>query len=1084
MRIILDLQGAQSESNPCDIRQDGLDLAQGIARNRGQHEVLIALSGLLPNRIESLRAAFADSIPQQNIHIWQAPGPVRRNDPANEARRQSAELIREAFLLHLAPDIVHLDNPFPDLCDDGVISIGRFDDRTPVSVMLFEFNQLPALEHQRDRNPHFARRHDRRQRDDLQRASLFLAVSEYAARDGIEQLALSPARILTIDKINDDAQDVWDRAARQLIARWEELVQRSAPKGPPALLTRHKPKLAFVSPLPPERTGIADYSAELLPALAQHYDIEIVVDQDQVDLHGLETSYRCRDPNWLRTNARNIDRVLYHVGNSRYHHHMLDLVEEIPGTLVLHDFYVSHLLAWLELVAGAKDAWTQALFQAHGYSAVRERYTDIESAKQHYPCNFHFLQHAQGIITHSAYCQHLTGHWYANDLKQLWAVIPLLRSPAQPFDRNAARRKLRYHENDFIVCSFGFIGDTKLNHRLLDAWLQSDLAHDPRCQLIFVGQNHSGDYGNAFARQIRQSSTRDRIRITGYASADDFRTYLQSADLAVQLRAQSRGETSAAVHDVMNYGIPLIVNANGALAELDRVAVQLLPDRFEDSDLVDALQSLRRSQTLRARLSERARQVIQHQHSPAACARHYAEAIERFHHGSRKGTNGLIQAIADAAPQGQSDEALCDLAHSISLSLPERRPAKRLLLDVSGTANNDLKTGIERVAKALTLALIDAPPSGYRAEPVYLSDQGGRWHYRLASCFTLSLLGCPTTVLSDEVVEPDNGDILVGLDLSGDRLIAAEQSGLFRAYRARGVSVYFMVHDLLPVRMPEVFPPGADETHKRWLRAISTFDGAICTSQQVADELRAWQMEQGIDHHGRRPFHIGYSHHGADFNRRPANDGGCSFTPNPLKELGGKPCFLMVGTIEPRKGHLQAIEAFTQLWAKGHDITLVIVGREGWTDLPNGLRRTIPETLFRIRSHPEQNQRLFWHEDVGDEDLAQLYGASSCLLVASRGEGFGLPLIEAAHHHLPIIARDLPVFREIAGDSAYYFSGDGANDLAFAIQHWLSLRKAGTHPDSHSISHVTWRQSAARLSALLPIATPRPVLEAEQSDSR
>lgn len=86
--------------------------------------------------------------------------------------------------------------------------------------------------------------------------------------------------------------------------------------------------------------------------------------------------------------------------------------------------------------------------------------------------------------------------------------------------------------------------------------------------------------------------------------------------------------------------------------------------------------------------------------------------------------------------------------------------------------------------------------------------------------------------------------------------------------------------------------------------------------------------------------------------------------------------------------------------------------------------------------------RLFWPQGVRDETLEQVYRSARALLAASEGEGFGLPLIEAAQHGLPIIARDIPVFREVAGEHAYYFGGEDAQTLADALRVWLSLGDA------------------------------------------
>ena len=179
-----------------------------------------------------------------------------------------------------------------------------------------------------------------------------------------------------------------------------------------------------------------------------------------------------------------------------------------------------------------------------------------------------------------------------------------------------------------------------------------------------------------------------------------------------------------------------------------------------------------------------------------------------------------------------------------------------------------------------------------------------------------------------------------------------------------------------------------------------------------------------------------------------------------LTQLTSYPSFLMVGTIEPRKRHDQVLESFSLLWELGVNVNLVIVGKQGWGC----------ETLVeRLRSHSEKGKRLFWLVNISDEYLKMIYESCTCLIAASEAEGFGLPLIEAAQHKLPIIARDIPVFREVSGNHAFYFTGLDAEDLAKAIQEWLTLHTQGQNPSSGGISWLTWRQSAQQLlAAILP----------------
>jgi glycosyltransferase involved in cell wall biosynthesis len=1249
MRIVIDMQGAQTESRFRGIGRYSQSFAQAIVRNRGEHEIFLALSGLFPDTIEPIRAAFDGLLPQENIRVWHVPGQVAEENPGNDARREVAELIREAFLASLLPDVIHISSLFEGYVDDAVTSIGRFDRVTPVSVSLYDLIPLLNPDYYLKSNPRYAQYY-RRKVEHLARAAIHLAISEFSRQEGLAHLDVPASRIVNVAtaiepcfcplRIDDatvtqlsqkfgmnrpfilytggaderknlprliqayavlpaqlragyqlllagkmpegniaefkhlaksaglkpdelcftgyltdeeliqlynlcelfvfpswhegfglpaleamacgapvigantsslpevidlavalfDPLDVksiaakmahglqdeafravlrdhglqqaqrfsWDESGKRAITAWESLPksEAEAQQKPVFQLAERKPRLAFVSPLPPERTGIADYSSELLPALAAHYDIEVVVAQDRVDAPWVNRHCKVRNVSWFRAHAGEFDRVLYQVGNSPFHQHMLRLLREIPGTVVLHDFYMGGLMAWLEEHAGEKNAWTDALYASHGYTAVRERFINAEAAKRKYPVNLHILQHAQGLIVHSEYSRNLAQKWYGESFKA-WKIIPHLRSAAGAFDKAAARKQLDIEENAFVICSFGFLDSTKLNHRLINAWLGSALAGDARCNLIFVGENHGGDYGSSLTQTIRSSGLGNRIRITGFASSEIFQQYLIAADMAVQLRTHSRGETSGTVLDCMNLALPLITNANGSMAELDSEAVWMLPDEFVDADLTDALEKLWRQPEKRQTLGARAREIILSSHAPVECAHRYAAAIEHFYRCAKTATPALISTITAQSSFVPSDAELRHLAVTISANQPLFRPAKRLFLDVTATCRNDLKTGIERVARALLLALLEAPIKSYRIEPVYLSDGGGKWHYRKASRYTLGLLACPQDALDDESIEPETGDVLLGLDLSGDMLVQAEQSGLFVNYRNKGIPVYFMVYDLLPIRMPETFPPGADESHAKWLEAISKFDGAICISKAVADDLASWQVEAGVDRKNRRPFLLGWSHLGADMANSAPSHGLTENAEYILLQLRSRPSFLMVGTVEPRKGYMQTIGAFTQLWREGVDVNLVIVGREGWQGLPDDMRRDIPQTIEQLRIHPELNKRLLWLNGISDEYLEKVYAASTCLIAASYGEGFGLPLIEAAQHKLPIFARDIPVFREVAGDAAFYFSGTQPEELASILKNWLTIHSAGSQPKPENMSWLTWKQSAERLMKII-----------------
>ncbi len=805
-----------------------------------------------------------------------------------------------------------------------------------------------------------------------------------------------------------------------------------------------RPKLAFISPLPPENSGVSNYSGELLPELARYYDIEVIVVHPVISDTWVNTYCPIRSVAWFKEHAADYERVVYQFGNSPFHTHMFALLQDHPGVVVLHDFFLSSVLAYEEGTGVMPGAWTNALVQSHGYRAVKDSFgvNGIEFAKNAYPCNLAVIREARGVIVHSEYSRQLARQWYGPHAADDWAVIPHLRTPVVTYDRIAARQVLGIDEAAFLVCSFGFIDPTKLSHRLLDAWLASRLRNDPDGILVLVGGNHPGDYGTQLSESIRNSGFQDRIRITGWADDATYRHYLQAADVSVQLRGLSRGETSGSVLHCLNYGLPTIINANGSMADLPTEVAWKLADTFDNADLVTALEALWENTDMRHKMGAAAREFIRTQHDPKQCARQYADAIETTYNEPLIGP------------------------HVNALALSDKLRPRQLLVDVSNIARHDLRTGIERVVRAQVLALLNHSNDGLRVEPVLFINDDGEPQYRYARSYTCEILGIDSAKLADAPITINAGDIFYAPDFAPQDVIVAARSGLYAKWKASGVSINFLIHDLLPILRPDFFPDHTNRLHAEWLDCIAeNADQLICISHAVAADVRTYLRQP--KHLGTHSPEITVIYHGADIDASAPSLGMPENTDMLFAKIAATPSFLMVGTIEPRKGYLQTLAAFEQLWDAGEQVNLIIVGNEGWTALAQHERRTIPVIIDQLQHHPELGKRLFWLEGISDEWLQKLYAASTCLLVASEGEGFGLPLIEAAKYKLPIIARDLPVFHEIAQENATYFSGLATSDLVDVVRKWLLLRANGTVPTSTAIHWNSWAENADELTAIL-----------------
>ncbi|MGZ5201023.1 MAG: glycosyltransferase [Telluria sp.] len=833
-------------------------------------------------------------------------------------------------------------------------------------------------------------------------------------------------------------------------ALWTTLAATAAERRPRADSGR-KPRLAYVSPLPPEKSGIADYSAELVPELAKYYDMELVIGQDTVDDARL-AGFPLRDAGWLREHAGELDRVLYHFGNSHAHKHMFELIRDVPGVVVMHDFFLSGVLDNLEREEYLPHAFMTALYEAHGFPGLyKHRKEGRNAAIWTYPVNKGVLDAATGVIVHSEFSRQLARDWYGEQAADDWRTIPLLRGkPDAALARAAARAKLGFAESDFVICTFGMLGRTKLNEELLDAFLASPLGQDTQCKLVFVGANDPGLYGAGLAKTIADSGAKARISITGFVDAATYADYLAACDAAVQLRTSTRGETSAAVLDCLLYGVPTIVNAHGSTASMPDDLLIKLPDQFTGEQLVHALVQVRIDTGLCAGLSARALAHMQAEHAPQHVGELYRDAIEYFASDSR---NAHYRAAIRASAPLCKNAGLPALAARIAFNRAPA-PPRQLLVDVSAMVQSDLKTGIQRVVRSVLLALIADPPPGYRVEPVF-SHGGGRG-YQYARQWALKLVGETGLVLEDAPVDMRPGDIFFGLDLFTNGTSQNEE--VLLSMRARGVEIYFCVFDLLPMLRPDVFPFGTEQYFGDFLRTVhKVSDGVVCISRAVADELAGWIAQQGLERSA--PLKLGWFHLGADIGASAPSAGLPPDAGKVFAALAERPSFLMVGTVEPRKGHTQAVAAFELLWQRGVDVNLVIVGKQGWM---------VEKLAEHMQAHPEKGARLFWLPGISDEMLLKLYAKSSALLAPSEGEGFGLPLIEAAQHDIPIVARNLPVFREVAGEHAWYFEGLLPADLADAVEQWLALHKEGKAPVSSGMPWMTWDQSARQvLDALI-----------------
>lgn len=977
MKIVIDMQGAQTESRYRGIGRYALSFAQAVARNRGDHEVFLALNGLFLDTIDPIRDAFVDLLPQNNIRIWTALGPVKASDAANASRRCIAEIAREAFLRSLNPDILHVTSLFEGFWDDAVTSIGTYDHNTPVSVSLYDLIPLLNRQHYLDSDPEYASYYDRKIAS-LRRADLLLAISHYSMEEGRLCLGIQPNRIINISTAADPSfQPIGAETAE--IAKTLEKLGISRP---------------FVL-----YTGGSD---------------------QRKNLSRLVEAW-CSMPTPIKSNYQLLMAGKMHKGDVQL---LKDLGERLglsPDSLLFIGYVTDDELiqlyrnctlyvfpSWHEgfglpaleaMACGAAviGSCTASLPEVIGLDeALFDPFNSADIARKIYLSltNPSFRQKLKD--NGQARARLFSWDQTAQRAIKAWEALHQSKTPYNDSDIKYSFPSLLRAWGPFLGC----LSDTDLD----------SLA------------NHSAqNQASGVMRQALIDVTTMLIHPDGFASRHTAATIDETLKQTIQNVETNDYHIRLIYRDKFGnyryYGDCSNEAQNHPLSDFEHS-----PIRWQAGDLlIDP--------------------------TPVSQLSYESKLVQNR---LQIGGMDLLRI-----PPINNETSCSNESHgaswfdALTVLLHNHKRSRQLLVDISELVKHDAKSGIQRVVRSILLQWLKSPPHGYRVEPVYASTSAP---YRYARHYLrqLGLADSDLDGIADELVEISPGDVFISLDLQHQ--VAPAQKSLLQSWRALGVTIWSVVYDLLPLQFPDCFLDTVHEQHQAWLETITEFDGAACISKAVASELTHWLQKCGRVRV--RPLSVGWFHLGADMEASAPTHGYPADREHLHRTITSRMSFLMVSTVEPRKGHKQVLDGFEELFNQGIDVNLVIVGKQGWR---------VDDLAQRIRCHPEYGKRLLWLEGISDEFLNEVYAACTCLIVASKGEGFGLPLIEAAQHRLPIIARDLPVLREVAGEHAFYFDGHRAEDIAHAVKHWMSLYEMGQHPCSTDMPWLTWKESAEQL---------------------
>lgn len=622
MRILIDLQGAQGiYSRNRGIGRYSTAITKAIIRNKGSHEIFIALNDLSSDVIEEIHSEFYGLLPQKNIRSWCTLCNTAGFDTTNTWRRRIAEHTREAFLSSLKPDIIYITSLFEGFNDDAVTSVGLHQHDIPTVVTLYDLIPLINKSHYLT-NDNMKKWYTEKIKY-LKKADMLLSISESSREEALEYIGFSPNDVSNIGTAADeqfrveqisnvrekeirvryklekpflmytgggdvrknleglirayallekplrtihqlaivcaisekhqkrltalakekglesgeliltsyvpeddlialynlckayifpswhegfglpaleamrcgapviasdssslpevvglkealfDAQDdqvMADKITQVLIdeefrtklkdhAKFQiekfswDISAKKAVRAFESLSKNHKAnkkrlKLAYISPLPPKNSSVSEYSASLLPEFYRHYDIDVIVEQENISDSWIKEHCAVRNVKWFKKHALGYHRILYHFGNSAPHKYMFKLLQEFPGIVILHDFSFSDIIYQMSQDKYNGFSFTKELYYSHGYKAL----LDTKNAKKKYPVNKRVLDYAKGIIVDSDSLKKLAEVWYGKVQVTDWTVIPFIKNDIQHYiDAIESYYKYEKDEKDCLL---------------------------------------------------------------------------------------------------------------------------------------------------------------------------------------------------------------------------------------------------------------------------------------------------------------------------------------------------------------------------------------------------------------------------------------------------------------------------------------------------------------------------------------------------------------------------------------------------------------------------------------------------------
>jgi glycosyltransferase involved in cell wall biosynthesis len=376
-------------------------------------------------------------------------------------------------------------------------------------------------------------------------------------------------------------------------------------------------RLAFFSPLPPSRSGIADYSRALLPYLAQESEVTLFAENPKVVGGELKSSFEIRPLSDYPDGRWEFDLALYQMGNSSHHEAIYETALRYPGVVVLHDHGLHHFISGRTAGRDNYPAYILEMGYELGLEGVKLAWDIRERRAEHplfeVPLNKRLVERSLGLIVHSQIV--------ADMLARQTTARPLRIIPALMEKRTGRPRReaLKLSPETVIFASLGLVTAEKRLDLALAAF--SQLRREiPNSHFLIVGDAHEKV---DVPEMIGRLGLEEAVTHLGFVEdLESFVDWIATADIIINLRHPTVGESSATALRAMAAGKPVIVFDLGWYGELPEGAVVKVRP-LDSEGLLAAMRQLAQRPELRKQMGETAAAHIEQRHDPANVAQQY-----------------------------------------------------------------------------------------------------------------------------------------------------------------------------------------------------------------------------------------------------------------------------------------------------------------------------------------------------------------------------------------------------------------------------------------------------------------------------